>query len=151
MLTATIARNDQRKGKICPHRAFKSQNNTVVPIIFVYLLSEIQCKRGFSDYIRISVEQAVLTQVDAPIIFASNYGLCNTTAKAVSTWDKKIIQIDTDFIASNRSKKFVTLYDNIFVQSYMPQLWGSAALRFFITVAFYYLCGYFSLLMPYWL
>lgn len=132
VLTATIAVNDQRKGKTCPHKLFKEKNNAVVPVIFVYTLSENQCKKGFSDYIRISIEQAVLTQVDTSIIFASNYNLCNNTAQSVSTWDKRIIQVDTDLIASNRSKEFVTLYDNIFVQSYMPQLWGSAALRFFI-------------------
>lgn len=132
VLTTTIAINDQRKGKKCPHKLIKQQNDSVVPVIFVYLLSAAQCKRGFSDYIRISVEQAVLTQVDTPIIFASNYNVCNDTAKAISTWDKKIIQVDSDLIASDRSKEFVTYYDNIFVQSYMPQLWGSAALRFFI-------------------
>lgn len=130
--TAKAINHQRRKDKACPYKLSVEQNYSVVPIIFVYTLSTIQCEKGIPYYIKISVEQAVLTQVGIPVIFASNYKHCNNSAETVSKWDKKIIQVDTDLIASNKSKEFVTLYDNIFVQSYMPTLWGAAASRFFI-------------------
>ena len=109
-----------------------SINADVTPIVFVYTLGGDRCSKGFHAYILASVEQAILTQVGSPVILASNYGACNASTSTVRGWHKDIIQVDTDVIQSNRTREFISLIDRVFVQSYMPDLWGAAALRFFI-------------------
>ena len=104
-----------------------------IPIIFYHYVSVQQCKWGFYDYLKNSLEQAVLTQPDSPIIFASNYNDCNKSSEVLDSWHKDIIKIDSTLIVSKKTKEFLNYTDNLFGMLYhMPDLWSSAAMRFLV-------------------
>lgn len=137
---AVLGTKKQLKQFKCPHSlGVKSStensspnSSSITPIIFVYTVGESRCSRGFHDYIKITLEQAIITQIGAPVILASNYRQCNQSIATVKSWHKDIIQVDTDEIASPRTKEFFAVSTGVFQQGSMPDLWGAAAQRFFI-------------------
>lgn len=53
-------------------------------IVFVYTVVPAVCSKGFPDYIRHSLHQAIITQPDCNVIIASNFHDCPTMSVNVS-------------------------------------------------------------------
>ena len=111
---------------------------TIIPIVYVFTSNPVlNCKHFNTQdhYIRFSVEQALRTNrgPNHPVILASNFKECNGSLETIRQyWHKDIVTVEyTDFL-SNSTKEFVTYTDQLFMQSYMPELWAAAALRFFV-------------------
>jgi hypothetical protein len=130
-----------RDERWCPHIQHQTSSGSksshfptkrLVPIVFIFSVSQNHCKWGFFDYLKFTVEQAVLTQKGAPVLLASNFGTCAKSSEVLSKWHKDIIKVDTVEIASRRTQIFSNMTSDLFMSSFMPELWGGAALRFFI-------------------
>jgi hypothetical protein len=106
-------------------------NHTKLPIVYVYTVVQAVCSYGLADYIKVSLEQALLTQPDCDIVIASNFGDCPTLAPVVQQIPN-VILVDTIAIESQRTKKFATLAKDIFQSDRFGELWITSALRFFI-------------------
>jgi len=120
-----------RKGKLIP-------TGTIIPIVYVFTSNPIlNCKyfNTHDHYIRFSVEQALRTNrgPNHPVILASNFKDCNHSLETIRQhWHKDIVTVEYTDFTSPSTNEFVTYTDQLFMQSYMPELWAAAALRFFV-------------------
>lgn len=100
------------------------------PILYVYTVANGSCYRGFPDYIKVSIEQALLLQPDCDIIMASNYADCLAIENVIDSIPG-VIKLDTTKIESKRSREFAKASETIFSGSQYDDLWVTSAQRFF--------------------
>ena len=101
-----------------------------LPIVYVYTVVPNVCKKGLPNYIRISLEQAVLTQKDGDVIIASNFKECKAIEDTVNSV-ADIGKWDTSLYKSERSVHFLNVSEKMFVIDGGSELWMTSALRFF--------------------
>ena len=115
--------------------------SSVVPIVYVFTVNPFFSCKTFNTrdhhYIRFSVEQAVRTARGPahahPVILTANFRDCNHSLATVQQhWHRDIVALDYTAFLSRRTVEFTSLTDTLFMQSYMPELWAAAALRFFV-------------------
>lgn len=124
---------------ICPAaRAAPPTSSSIVPIVYVFTVNPFFSCKTFNTkdhYIRWSVEQAVRTARGPkhPVILAANFRDCNHSLTTVKNhWHRDIVALDYSAFLSPRTVEFTSLTDTLFMQSFMPELWAAAALRFFV-------------------
>lgn len=105
-------------------------NSSKLPIVYVYTVVPAVCKYGLPEYIKVSLEQALLTQPDCDVIMASNYAECPQISTILENIPN-VVFIDTTLIESNRTRKFKELAVDIFQTDRFGELWITSALRFF--------------------
>jgi hypothetical protein len=111
--------------------AFSEESAKVrLPIVYVYTVVESACRHGFPTYIKVSLEQAVLSQPDCDVIMASNYGECKVLDAEMDTIPG-IIKHDISLVPSNRSKEFINVSTIMFAANTNRYLWVTSAQRFF--------------------
>lgn len=115
------------------------------PILYVYTVSNGSCHRGFPDYIKISIEQALLLQPDCDIIMASNYAECLAIEEVIDSIPG-VIKLDTTKIESKRSKEFAKASEAMFSGNFNGDLWMTSAQRFFSMEDFMITKGYTEML-----
>ena len=101
-----------------------------LPVVFVYTVVPNVCKKGLPQYIRVSLEQAVLTQQKSDVIIASNFKECKVVEDMVNSVSG-IGKWDTSLYKSERSIQFLNVSENMFVIDGNSELWMTSALRFF--------------------
>lgn len=102
-----------------------------LPIVFVYTVHENVCKsHGLPSYIKNSIRQAVYSQPDSEIVFASNFRDCPNIEIAVGRLDR-VSMIDTSVDISKRTMKFKNMSSAIFPSDHTGELYITSALRFF--------------------
>lgn len=123
-----------------------SSSKLIIPIVYIFTIGPFTCKWfNFKDthdnsyYIKYSVEQALLLldkpgdRQRHPVILAANYRDCNHSLDIVKNqWHPDLVTIDYTTITTSRTRDFITYTDSLFMQSYMPELWSAAAIRFFV-------------------
>lgn len=101
-----------------------------VSILYVYIIVPDSCFRGFPEYIKSTIEQALLLQPDCDIILASNYAQCAAIEKVVDSI-QGVIKFDTTGTESPRSKSFANASLEMFAGAANGDLWMTSASRFF--------------------
>lgn len=130
---------------------FVNTEEVRLPIVYVYTVVAAVCPFGLPAYIKVSLEQAVLSQpgivykfhilllfidvmflfyLDCDIYMASNYAECPKISEVIDTIEG-VIKIDTTLIASERYYKFKNVSSEMFQADYGGELWVTSALRFF--------------------
>ena len=100
------------------------------PILYVYTVTARSCARGLPDYIKTSLEQALLSQPDCDVIMASNYAECATIEIVINSIPN-VIKLDITKIASERSVLFAKVCSRMFEANTNGDLWVTSAQRFF--------------------
>ena len=118
---------------------------TRFPILYVYTIVPDSCFRGFPEYIKFTIEQALLLQPDCDIILASNYAECAAIEKVVDSI-QGVIKFDTTGTESLRSKSFANASLEMFAGNANGDLWMTSASRFFTIEDFMISRGYTELL-----
>jgi hypothetical protein len=103
---------------------------TRLAVIYIYSIHSQSCKWGLPSYIKVSLEQAVLSQPDSDVIMASNYAECKKIEEMVDGIEG-IIKYDTTLISSNRTKEFKNVSEIMFEANFNGELWITSAQRFF--------------------
>lgn len=120
------------KASLLPEDAAKAVlDHKKLPVVYVYTVVEAVCGRGLPDYIKIALEQAILSQPDCDVILASNFGECKTMAESVRNV-KGLKLVDTSGITSARTADFKNSSKDIFQTDGHGELWLTSALRFFL-------------------
>jgi hypothetical protein len=101
-----------------------------VPIVFLYTIVPRVCEHGIQDYIKIALLQAVVSQPNAEIVFATNLGECETLAQSLESIPSLKL-VDTTALASNATKYFAEQAKEMFQSDGKGELWITSALRFF--------------------
>ena len=83
------------------------------PIVFVFVVGKEVCDDGFPEYIKWTLEQAVLHQPDCDVILASNFAECPRINDIADTI-KYLVKIDAYLVMSEKSKKFRAMSSKIF-------------------------------------
>ena len=102
-----------------------------LPILYVYSFVEAICSTGLPDYLKVALEQAIYTQFDSEIFFASNFAECEVVYNA-SRIINHLNLVDTTYIESNRTKLFRNSLQHMVVRDKGGELWMTSALRFFL-------------------
>jgi hypothetical protein len=108
-----------------------SSNSSKLPIVYVYTVVPAMCHRGLPDYLKISIEQALLSQPDCDVIMATNYAQCPHLSKLMDNIPN-VVLIDTAELTTARVKEFSTLAMDVFQTDNRGELWITSALRFFL-------------------
>jgi hypothetical protein len=100
-------------------------------IVYIYTVVPSECQWGLPNYIKVSLEQAVLSQPDCDIVMASNYAECKGLDAMIDNIPN-VIKYDTYLISSNRSIEFANVSSVMFKANSMNNyLWIASAQRFF--------------------
>ena len=103
-----------------------------LPIVYVYTVSKTFCEYGMPQYIKYSLQQALMTQHDADVILVANYAEC-PLLKTHADQLEGIVQMDTKDLQSNRLRLFHNRSTEIFQDDGAGNnLWVTSALRFFL-------------------
>lgn len=98
--------------------------------MFVFEVVPAMCERGLPNYIKDVVDQAVETQIDCDVVFASNFKSCTNIAADVNKI-RGIRTYDIDEFASNMTVEFKSIAKRMFSSDGGFELWITSALRFF--------------------
>ena len=102
-----------------------------VAIVYVFIVSKRNgCDRGLAQYIKFSLQQAVLSQHNANVILVSNYKEC-PKVKNDADLIEGVIPVDTASIESERAQLFLNKSESMFQDDGLGNLWVTSALRFF--------------------
>ena len=119
----------------------KAEVNT--PIVYLYTMNHEVCNNDktvnrwnvFPKYIKDTLVQAIHTQQSKSLIFLSNFKECNLVQKFIihdieEKYKGQIKFVDTSDIMSQRTKHFLNISSNIFMNTH-GNLWVAASARFF--------------------
>jgi hypothetical protein len=76
----------------------KNVNSGRFPIVFVYTVVANVCQKGLPQYIKESLQQAIITQPDCDVIMASNFADCALLEKDLLHLPE-LIKFDTRYYA----------------------------------------------------
>lgn len=101
-----------------------------LPIVYVYTVVKAVCRYGLPGYIKVTLEQAVLSQPDSDVYMASNYAECPHIGDAVDTV-AHVKKVDITSLISDRTREFMNVSQSMFEVDGGSELWLTSAYRFF--------------------